>query len=312
MSDKVGVFLSLVAFIIIAIVVSKNYNFAADEVQFTEGGFYVAGTPADRQMSEKQLLAQMNSARNVQCPQTHIAETTNGLCRIAVYNKDKDNKWRNEYFFIPNYWLKDKEVKLLNPQEAYWTDADKGASTVRSACEMLNINAAAADTTGVTLNQLCGITEYCELVAPFQFVFENLNTTSRHDCTQCNVVEGKGSCEKIVIVSKDGKCRIIFDHVANWFCAGEIGKEGEATSTEWDDVTESYKTKRKSWDEHATGQNVHYSVMGNSGNSTVSGGGAGIVIGYGKPETTVKIEYLSGSTWTELTVHKWFVGLGTN
>lgn len=310
MSDKVGIFLSIVALIIIGIVVAKNYNFAADEKQFTEGGFYVAGTPANRQMSEKQLLAQMNSARNVQCTQTQISQTERGMCRIAIYNKS--DLWRNEYFFIPNEYL-DEGVKLLNPQEAYWTDADNThGSSIRSACDILNINSSVADSKTVTLRDLCDIDGYCELIAPFQFVFENMNTNSKHECLECNVTDGRGSCEKIVIVSKDGRCRITFDHVANWFCAGDIGEPGQATSTEWDESTESYITKRKSWEEHAAGQNVHYSVIGNSGNSVVSGGGAGIIIGYGKPTTTVKIEYLNGTIWNEISVHEWFVGPITN
>lgn len=310
MSDRVGIFLALVAFVIISIVVVKNYNFAADDVQFTEGGFYVAGTQADRQMSEKQLLAQMNGVRNVHCPQTAISQTEHGMCRIAVYNNG--TLWRNECFFIPNEYLNEK-YKLHNPITPYWDETGKDT---RCAVDLMHLDSSIAKTLNPKMSSLISDgtgsgsnykfpsgEQYAELISPFQFVFENLNTSSKH------TDEAGNDVEKIVIVSKDGKCRITFDNVANWFCAGDVGEKGEAVSSVWNEAEERYDPVYKTWEEHATGENVHYSIIGNSGNAIVSGGGAGTVIGYAKGDTTVKVEYLAGSTWTELSVYQWIMGV---
>lgn len=313
MSDRVGIVLSLVAIVIIAIIVAKNYNFASDDIQFAEGEFYVAGTLSDRQTSEKQLLAQMNGVKSVACPQTALEQTEGGICRIGVYNQETNKMWSNECFFVSNKDL-GENYSLLNPTENLW-DAD--SSTSRCAVSLLHLDAPSADVKGVSFGTLFTAgsngkaqpfqdDEYCPIISPFQFVFGNMNTTSRHE------MEGSGSSpvvvEEIVIVSRDGKCRITFDNVVNWFCAGPVGTQGDAISTEWDDVDKTYKKIYKGWTEHSSGKNVHYSLIGNSGNAVVTGGGSGYIIGYAKEDTTVKIEYLNGTRWEEITVHQWITG----
>lgn len=310
MSDKVGVVLSLLAFIIITVIVVNNYNFEADEAQFGIGDYYVAGTPADRANSEKQLLAQMNGARNVACPQTTMEKTADGLYRIGSYKVDPDGVlWRNEYFFLSNKVMKNTAGNaLITPVDSNWEGSGSGVQ--KSFVENSGIERDIAFSMNPTIHDLFPfINDTVEIISPFTFTFDNINTNSRHEIT---IGGNSVYCEQIVIISKDGKCRITFDNVANWFCAGPIDSQGEVISQEYDEATESYKPVRKTWEQHSSKDTVHYSVIGNSGNAVVTGGGPGLVIGYAKPDTIVKFEYNNGGSWQDMSLHDWMTGFNNN
>ena len=305
--DKLGMVLSFVAVIIICIVVGRNYNFDASEKVYAVDEYYTAKEFGDRSTSEKELYAQMTGAKTSSCPVTTLSSTENGTLRISIYTQH--NNWVNNNFFVPNNYL-GLDSSLVNPRVALWDTSD---GENRPLTDLLGLNTAssAITTSGdqkindlFTENLFAGV-DYIEIVSPFTFTFDNVNTNSINT----------DGYETIAIINSTGNIRITFSNVANWFCAGSPSS-GEYQSGTVVNNDGTVSARVIPWYKHGNGEEYdsvtntvqkfpHTTIIGNTANASVRGGSAGFVIGYAHYDTTFRIEKLVNGTWVNISFKEW-------
>lgn len=284
MKDKVYMFLAFVGFVIIAIICIRNYDGSQELKEFGPGTYY---TPQARYgtTNSNSLFNQMVNRRAISCPQTQLIHSDDSIVLSSVAGSK--HGMNLTHFFTSRTCLGLSETATVGSKSGLWGS--------------LNIdptNAALKKTDGsVTFKDLCTSTKwnpfdgdsetnvednhYYEIIAPFQFTYDNINTSLENG-------------EDIVIVCNSGnyrgKCRITFGNVANWFCAGYVGQPMTVKNgTKEGDVT---------WYEHSK---YHQTIIGNSKNADINGGNGGAILGYAKYDTTITIEIYNGS-WTPISI----------
>lgn len=134
----------------------------------------------------------------------------------------------------------------------------------------------------VTLTELGMSNEnaYVEILAPFTYKFLNINTDG----------------DTIIIINSKNNCKITFNGVANWFCAGNPSEY--PTQTLGSGTNQNIIT----WDKHGSN---HSTIIGATTNATVTGGTAMDIIGYADASTTVTIEGYYEGSWHVISVSDW-------
>lgn len=250
MKDKLYMVLAFAGIIILSIVFWFNRDTTKGEVAFDIiDSYYV---PVDQAInnaySANELYNEMTGSRKVQCPTTEPM-----ACSNPIYLSDLFSSFEKSKYGVQTYFVDDEATTLF---DNYIKNTDiEGLSA--------ETNIAFNKNESVTFEEINATADVIEIVAPFKFTFLNNNTDI-----------GKS----IVIVNSKGNCKIEFDNITNWFCAGIYGTEMENGSGTYTDGT--------SWEEH---QGKHLTIIGASRNSKVSGGQAGYVIGYGNDKTTITV-----------------------
>ena len=266
MKDRLYLVLALVGFIIITFVVITNYDIKQDDKPFSIGGYYTPREVKNKTDSSIDLVRELNGSRKLTCPQPTLKKTVRSAFNInTLYSTNYENVYGAKTLFVTL-----DTVGLTNGVNLDGNDDD---ASLKYA---LNIKSDGLPTGTFKLGDLWDIADnaYIELIAPFNFVFAGVNTTSP---------------TTIEIINSKGNCKITFDNVANWFCAGDVGSTQVTASGTKETVT--------SWEDH---KNNHHSVIGATTNSTVTAGSAKDIIGYGTANTTVKIEKYTNNQYVEI------------
>jgi hypothetical protein len=279
MKDRVYLTLAFIGFVILAIVVVNNYDITQDQKEFGVNTYYVPSTVKSKTDSSIDLAEQMQGSRKLTCPQVDMVKTSATTFNLStLYGNLYQNAFGAKTMFVTAAAVGADTLNLAN------------GSSATEIVNVLNVQQAAKfrDTKGsVRLGDIWDLSdiEYIELIAPFNFLFGSVNTTD-------------GS--KIVIMNTSGTCRITFNNVANWYCAGTVGTTQTTTSGKSDgNVT--------SWEDHL---NNHHTVIGSTSNAKVSGGSVKDVIGYATADTEVLIEKYSSNSWESITLYE-FVSSST-
>lgn len=255
MKDKLYMVLAFIGIIILATVYWFNRDTTNSEVAFDIiDSYYI---PMDQAISNdtaaNELFDEMIGNRRVQCPITEPTMSSE-LIYFQTFTSYEKSKYGVQTYFINNgattlfnNYINNTDIEGL-PAETK-TSFNKNES--------------------VTFEEINATADVIEIVAPFKFTFLNNNTDIGNS---------------IIIVNSKGNCKITFDNVTNWFCAGIYGTSMENGSGTYSNGT--------SWENH---QGNHLTIIGSSRNSKVSGGVAGNVIGYGNKETTITIHIKDAS-----------------
>ena len=265
MRDKLYLVLALIGFLIITAVVVINYDTTQDGKPFNIGGYYTPREVKNKTDSSIDLVRELNGSRKLTCPQPTLQKTVKSTFNLStLHSTNYENIYGAKTLFVTL-----DTTGLANGVNLSGIDN----ASLKSA---LNIKSDILPTGTFKLGDLWDIGEnsYVELIAPFNFVFANVNTTSP---------------TTIVIVNSKGNCKITFDNVANWFCAGTVGSTQVTASGTKETVT--------SWEDH---KNNHHSIIGATTNSSVTAGSTKDIIGYGTADTTVKIEKYTNNQYTEI------------
>lgn len=282
LKDRLGAILAVLGFIIICVIYVRMRvaDGGINEKVFDPYGYYV---PEQRSAANEQItyaeynLGRLNSCKQktlLQAKTISFAGTGDKTLKCFFLSASEYRNWAEDKTVVPakgqvcsdlsldsNGGSTDKEEKrVLDMINKDWL----GGTAVTSVDAVRNYNDEYFNA------HYAGVNYIYEIVSPFTFKFQNVNNSGTLDN------------QEIIIVSTDGKYRITFSHVANWFCAGE---PGEPSDYEKDNVDSS-------WLNH-----MHQTIVGNSGNSKVKNGPAGMIIGYGKDDTTVKFEKKNNSGW---------------
>ena len=266
MKDRVYLTLALIGFVILAVFVVKNYDIKQDEKVFGIGEYYIPQEVKRKTDSSIDLVRQMTGARRLTCPRTDMVKTSDQVFNVSTLT---GNNYDN------TYGVKVMFVTLVGAGVESGGNLKDGDALNKS----LNMKGSLPGAGTFTMGDVWDFEDkdYIELVAPFNFVFNNVNTTDG---------------ENIVIVNTKRNCRITFGNVANWFCAGTPGTTQVTSSGKEDNVTQ--------WEDHI---NNHHTVIGNTTNASVSGGSARDLIGYAKANTTVTIEKYDSNTWVPMSLY---------
>lgn len=264
LNDKIWAVLAMFSFVLIAVVIYANRNSNYEGKEYNANSYYEIPI-SNKNLDEKDVYASiLNNGNEQTCPATSLEQSEKGLIRFG----------KGDSTFLHNVWI--------TTADSYEDLTDGGTFTTgdfEKVKEILKLEDI-VDKSSFTYREFgCEEpTKAYEIVAPFNFVFAN-NNTSDDGC--------------IIIYSVDNKVKITFERVLNWFCAGYPGAD---------------YTVKSGWSEHGKDSNPHYSIYGSSANSKISNGTAGDVIGYAGPDTTVRIEAMSGSMWNETSLKMWLTG----
>ena len=196
------------------------------------------------------------------CPAPTLSKTDRGVFTF----RGQGSTFVHTNFFIPVQYLVDGSSDNMTTVSSNFNEIIKG-----TALESVPLT-----TEGEIVLDFVKINdgEVFEIIAPFNFSFNNINTSND---------------DSIVIYSIDNTIRITFKNYVNWFCAGD-------------------KFSDELWVNHGkSNENPHYTIIGNSNNAKVSAGNAADVIGYGNKETSVVIEVMMGGQWTPISIHDWIM-----
>lgn len=261
MKDRIYLALAFIGFIVIAIVTVKNYDISQDDKEFGVDTYYIPQEVKSRTDSSVELYQQMVGNRKLTCPQPDMIKTTSPTHNLAtLYGNSFENEYAAKTIFVTMDTTGSTTANL----------SDK--STVLGDAGVVQVDTART-ASSFRLGDLWSIEDgaYVELIAPFNFLFGNVNTTD-------------GST--IVIINNRNNCKITFTNVANWYCAGAVGTTQVTTNGTGDGAT--------SWEDHV---NNHHTIIGATSNAKVSGGSAKDVIGYATSETIVTIERYKDNAW---------------
>lgn len=278
MKDRAWMVLAFFGFVILVVVVTFNYDKGQDQKVYDIDAMYVPDTRSDL-TSSKSLYEQLQGSRSVQCPKVALEKSVDPIVTLSsVWGSYYNHPYRLSNMFITGEVLNVTESPSADNWEKVLHIND---GTNFSVAAYADDEAKIKDlfTTDIFSSGGC-----IELVSPFSFSFGNINQGS---VTVEKDSEGRelSASQKIVIVNSTGTCRITFDNVANWFCAGDEGTET---------VGGTGSNSKVPWESHYL---KHHSVIGATSNAIVTGGSSGYVIGYAKEDTTILIEVYDSGVW---------------
>ena len=268
MSDKWYTVLAFIGFIILCVIYVFNVNPDRYINTFMVGDYYAPESVTSAQ-SAAEIYQDLSGGRKVSCPQTTLSMSENNIAYVTgMYILSEKNMYNNICFWL-TFDSIDKPVVTISPS-GYKSELSLNSD---------NIEKSQTQTMSSLVNGITG--EYVEIIAPFKFLFDSVNTI---DPT------------KISIMNSSGNCMLVFEDTANWFCAGPIGTESENN--------DGSTAVPEDWVNHQ-----HNTVMGSSSNAVISGGQAGQVIGYATKDTKVSIyAKVNGSDeWTQISVKDWLL-----
>ena len=274
MSDRKYTILAFLGFILLCVIYVFNVNPDRYTNTFMVGDYYAPDSVSSAASANK-IYEELAGGRQVACPQTEMVMSSENIAYITgIYLQSETNKYNNTCFFLT------------------FDDIGMDNSVVSKQDYITKLNLKATNIENATALSLSSIVnnindDYVEIVAPFKFIFNNVNTTDGNN--------------KLEIINSAGNCMIVFEDVANWFCAGTPGTESNNN--------ENSNTIPEDWPNHQ-----HNTIIGNSANAVVAGGQAGQVIGYATSNTRVSIYYKndSGEEWKPMTIKDWLLSGSTN
>lgn len=264
MKDRIYLALAFIGFIVIAIVTVKNYDVSQDEKEFGVDTYYIPQEVKSRTDNSVELYQQMVGNRKLTCPQPDMTKTTSSTHNLStLYGNSFENEYAAKTIFVT--------MDVTGSTSSNLTDK----SMVLADMGVVQIDPART-ASSFRLGDLWDISDgtYVELIAPFNFLFGNVNTTSGTE---------------IVICNNRNNCKITFTNVANWYCAGTVGTTQVTTNGTGEDAT--------AWVDHI---NNHHTIVGATSNAKVSGGSTKDVIGYASADTIVTIERYQDNAWTTI------------
>lgn len=277
MSDRKWAVVAFIGFIILCIVYVNNAPKEGRPKDFAYGSFY---EPVIKSQDENaaEVYKSLVGTKGLECPVVELSRSYDDLAYITNYYQVYQSN--NEYNIV-NFFLKmnDLENSSRNPNPSSINDIKDVlgvGNDIMNSVEAINI-----------MNTFCDSNSdepeyfYDEIIAPFAFSFDSINTTNQNN--------------ELAIINKKGNCKIVFNNVANWYCAGPVG----TVQT----VVDSGNASGSEWINHQ-----HFTVIGKSSNSSVKGGDAGQVIGYIGENTTVSIYKLDGNNWVQISIKDWITG----
>lgn len=275
MKDKFWMVMAILGFCVIAVVTYLNYHGKNNYVYEAAGASY---TPQERQdlVSSQALYQQLIGARQLTCPTESLPLSLSPINLNAIYGT-RENSYEAQFFILNANTITEGASNNLHMDLSDWV-AQLKLTDAASKGEAVSLG-------DITSADIFAVEEYPEIIAPFSFYFDNVNSDYKMKDSTSNE-----AIQTIIIKNVAGDCRITFSDVANWFCAGIPGTQStKGTGVEG----------LCSWEDH---WQAHHSVIGNSGNAVLKGGNGGYVIGYAKPSTTVKVEVLKGGTWVTISI----------
>ncbi len=277
--------LAFIGFVVIAVVVVLNHGKNGRAIYEVESS-YVPTQRSDL-LSSKELYDQLTGARRLSCPATTMNKTSDRLVALtSIWGSYYEHPYQLKNLFVSNSTLVDGEG-VISPSIGNYKD--ELMLNTDTAGESIYTNDTVKLSSLFTGDKPFNGDQYIEIISPFNFNFENINSNNKVDDDTGVVVQD------IVITNIAGNCRITFGNVANWFCAGEVGTEGIKSSGS-DGVVP--------WEEH---YGAHHSVIGNTANAVCNGGVSGQVIGYAKLDTTITIEVFSGGSFKKVSFNKFLI-----
>lgn len=286
MRDRIWMLLALIGFCLLAYIVTINYD-SNDEGAMYDVGVYVPEVRTDLTNS-KTLYEQLQGSRRITCPVVSPPSPQSGAINMSsIYGSYNTHKYNMSYMFIGKYPLYgDNPMSTLTADN--WSSVLKINNTAASSIDPQTIEDLFDG------DQFSSDEDFIEIISPFSFIFGNVNSGSIEylDNGAGNKnLDSMAAQQSIVILNAKSTCRITFTDVANWFCAGEVGTFSTGGSG---------KNEQVDWVLH---YKYHHSTIGKSPNAVCTGGGPGIVIGYAKKTTTVKIEVWTGSSWETISLN---------
>lgn len=282
--------LAFVGFVIIAVVVVVNHNKSANTSYEIESS-YIPTQRSDL-LSSKELYDQLTGARRLTCPVITMSKSSDKIITLtSIWGSYYDHPYQLKNLFITNSRLSDDDT-IINPSNTDYKDVLKLNQDTSGQCIYTS------DTVSISSlfsgDKPFNGEQYIELISPFNFRFENLNSANKVDEDTGVVVQD------IVIVNVQGNCRITFGNVANWFCAGPVGTAG---------IKSNGSDGTVPWEKH---YDAHHSVIGNTSNAICSGGVSGEVIGYAKSGTTITIEVFENGSFKKVSFSKFITPSSTD
>ncbi len=253
LKDKIILGGTIISIIIIFAVFSAN-KANSDPNIFVTGSYYTPRTTTKIGANEGNSWSNFASGNKLEC--VGISNTTPIGTPISVNGATK-------YKIIQYFPLSMEELGLST-----------NVVTINNIQSTLKLVDAASPTLGdsTELHLSPHFQDYYEIIAPFAYTF---------DCS--NVDEDR---DTISILSSNRQVKIVFDGVANWFCAGPVGTETIYMNA-GDDIT-------CEWPEHC---NHHATIIGSSRNAVKSGGSAGELIAYGTNSTKMTLYVVENGQW---------------
>lgn len=264
LSDKFWAVMAMLSFALIAVVIYANRNSNYEGKEYSANSYFEIPV-SNKNLDEKGVYASiLNNGNEQTCPATSLEQSEKGLIRFG----------KGDSTYLHNVWITtaDSYADLTEGGTFTTGDFDKVKETLLLE-SIINKDSFTFREFGCD-----NATKPYEIIAPFNFVFAN-NNTSDDGC--------------IIIYSVDNKVKITFERVLNWFCAGYPGED---------------YTVNSDWENHGKESNPHYCIYGSSANSKITNGTAGDVIGYAGPDTTVRIQAMSGSMWNDVSLKTWLTG----
>lgn len=295
MGERKYAILSLCGFIVLAIIFVANYDAEKESRAFAVGEYYEPVEREDSQLSALLQYQDIVSGKLSACPVTKPTKSKYSIDVVSIVGARANLKYDSMCFFLTSKSIgysgrllvndavvKDTGATGVDPRPA-WLDYLKlipagvidANFNLRGSKIVEELPCYKSETTKISDMIPSGGFEEDEvltIVAPFNFRFVNINTTSTNS-------EGKTS---IIITNTKGNCRITFSNVLNWFCAGE-----------YDDTS--------IWKEHGVSHNT---IIGYTENAEVKGGQAGYIIGYATKDTNVVIEKYEEGSWLKMSLYE--------
>lgn len=230
MKDRVWMAIAFLGFVVLVFVVGKNYNRHDDESVYQVDGSYQPEL-RDNLTNAKALYEQLQGSRRITCPATTCPTPTGHVVNLtAIYGSYNQHIYQVSCLFIASGAIGDN---FKEPRLDYWrTDLQLNGTTINEKGSIMLNDLFVPDL-------FSDERQYIEIISPFAFSFDNINSGS----VTYSDKDDKVGKQSIVIVNSDKTCRITFDDVANWFCAGEVGTvsiggTGDDKSIDW---SEHYK-----------------------------------------------------------------------
>lgn len=268
MKDRLYLVLAFLGFVILGIVVIKNYNPSQVTRQYEIDAFYSPNNSVNSAESLDDLYNEMAGKRKLACPQTVLKTSRNVLSLTPLYGSNINKSSYDMNYMFVEYTLTEP-IKLS--QVVTYVDKESLASTLGLSLDAMTSKEEVKLSDLLMFSENTGSDKILKLVAPFNFTFGNTNVENSN---------------RIIICNSNDSVEITFTNTKNWFCAGEP------------DATES---SNKDWDSHHSN---HLTLIGNTQNASINKGVAGSVIGYGTPNTSISIKAKdSGGSWSSISIY---------
>lgn len=271
MKDRISLVATFIGAIILCVVIVINRDPNYDSRTFGRDNFYTPGDVQRQADSAAELYQSMTGQRSITCPISELKRTNNTTINVtSLFGSNLRNAYgaNNLMFTTLGIGLSDSDANLKKNSDGSIQQFSGFSNSMITSKDAVNI---------YSMFGIASDVQAIEIVAPFTFWFNNVNTT---DGTN------------IIISNTANTCKITFAGVANWFCAGEVGNGQTLRNGTSNNVVP--------WEEHTSN---HHTIIGDTSNADVKGGSARDLIGYAGPTTTMQIEVLSGDGWTPISLY---------